>query len=119
MAVLILLNNFLHDFGAAGWLVCSVLLAVMLRHPVDQYNDMARAMFRTIRRIMQLSLFAIVVFGLVRAWAYSEYEWNEAAGMRQITLLIVKHVLLVFIFAPGVAYYLKATRHLKELNNHG
>ena len=63
---------------------------------------------------MRMSLAGIVLCGLVRSLAYREFEWNAAAGHAQITLLIVKHVLLTGVFAVGVRYYLRAQRHVKE-----
>ncbi len=116
MAILILLNNFLHDFSAAGWLFCTVILWSMLRKEIPG-SDAGKIVFDTIKTIlvlMRLSLGGIIVFGIVRALAYKTYEWNAAAGESQVTLLIVKHILLLGVFIIGVVYY---TRAKKLLNN--
>lgn len=63
---------------------------------------------------MMLSLAGIVVFGIFRALAYKSYEWNAAAGDSQITLLIVKHIILSFVFAAGLYYYLQAGKLVKN-----
>ena len=121
MATLVLLNNFLHDFSAAGWIFCSVLLFVMLRSLPEGFHarkgdDLYLYIvnsFNKIRLFMMLSLAGIVVFGIFRALAYKSYEWNAASGDSQITLLIVKHILLSFVFAAGLYYYFRAGKMMK------
>ena len=63
---------------------------------------------------MNISLFGIVAFGLVRTFAYKTYEWNQSAGQAQITLLIVKHIIFTVIFVFGLLYYLKARKLVKK-----
>jgi hypothetical protein len=115
MAILVLLNNFLHDFSAAGWLFCTVILWSMLRKEIPG-SDAGKIVFDTIKTIlvlMRLSLGGIIVFGIIRALAYKTYEWNAAAGESQVTLLIVKHILLLGVFIIGVVYYIRAKKLLK------
>ena len=103
MAVLVLLNNFLHDFSAAGWLFSSVLLWIIFKKKTLQLNTDKNLVeiIRTILFLMNISLFGIIVFGIVRTFAYKTYEWNAAAGQAQITLLIAKHVIFTVIFMFG------------------
>lgn len=115
MALLVLLNNFLHDFSAAGWLFCTVILWSMLRKEIP--GSEARKVFvdtiKIILVLMRFSLGGIIVFGIIRALAYKTYEWNAAAGESQVTLLIVKHIILLGVFILGVVYYTRAKKHLK------
>lgn len=116
MAILVLLNNFLHDFSAAGWLFCTVILWSMLRKEIPG-SDAGKIVIDTIKTIlllMRLSLGGIVVFGIIRALAYKTYEWNTAAGQGQVTLLIVKHILLLGIFIIGVVYYTRARKIIRN-----
>jgi len=113
MANLVLLNNFLHDFCAAGWIFCTVLLWQFFRKSVT-FDSPTTDILRTIRQLMLLSVAGIVVFGVIRALAYTTYEWNEAAGDAQVTLLIVKHIILTFVFIWGVYYFRKAGKYLQE-----
>ena len=115
MALIILLNNFLHDFSAAGWIFCTVILWSMLRYkiPRDEANKIIKSMLKTILLLMRLSLAGIVLFGVVRALAYKEYEWSAAAGESQVLLLIVKHFILTVVFVVGLVYYLKARKIIK------
>jgi len=115
MAILVLLNNFLHDFSAAGWLFCTVILWSILRKEIPG-SDAGKIIIDTIKTIlllMRISLGGIIVFGIIRALAYKTYEWNAAAGESQVTLLIVKHILLLGVFIIGVVYYIRAKKLLK------
>lgn len=116
MAIVILLNNFLHDFSAAGWLFTTVVLwSILRKSDLDDTNRTAIAdILKILLILMRVSLAGIVIFGLVRAIAYRDYEWNEAAGNSQVTLLIVKHIILTVIFIPGLIYYVKANRFIRR-----
>ena len=70
---------------------------------------------KTVLLLMRLSLAGIVVFGIVRTLAYKTYEWNAAAGDSQITLLIVKHVILTAVFVLGLIYYIRAGKCVRRI----
>ena len=115
MAVLVLLNNFLHDFSAAGWVFGSVLLWSILRKkdPGDPPDEAIGPVLRIVLLLMNLSFAGIVIFGIIRTIAYRTYEWNQAAGQSQITLLVVKHIIFTLVFVVGLVYYLRARRLVK------
>jgi hypothetical protein len=115
MAVLILLNNFLHDFSAAGWIFCTVILGSMLKYhvPGSEAAEVIVRILKNILLLMRLSLTGIVLFGIIRALAYRNYEWSSAAGEIQILLLIVKHIILLIVFLVGLVFYLKARKVVK------
>ena len=119
MATLVLLNNFLHDFSAAGWLFGSVLLWSMMRKDISnpETGRFLSDSLKTVLFLMRLSLAGIVVFGIVRTLAYKTYEWNAAAGQSQITLLIIKHVILTGVFAVGLIYYIRARKLVRKAVN--
>ena len=116
MAILILLNNFMHDFSAAGWLFGSVLLWSMMRKEISNpgAGKFLADSLKTVLFLMRLSFAGIVVFGIVRTLAYKTYEWNAAAGQSQLTLLIVKHVILTGVFVVGLIYYIKGRKLLRK-----
>lgn len=115
MAIFVLLNNFMHDFSAAGWLFGAVLLGIIRRKGNENGLDAGGARFiaETIRRLMWFCLAGIIVFGAVRAAAYRQYEWNEAAGQAQVTVLMAKHVLFFLLFFAGLYEFIHAGRSLK------
>lgn len=113
MAILVLLNNFLHDLSAAGWLLSSVLLWLVLRKKPDAGQTVVDVL-KAVLLLMRVSVAGIVVFGLIRAVAYKGYEWNADAGQSQLTLIIVKHVVFTGLFVVGLVCYIKANRLVKN-----
>jgi hypothetical protein len=115
MAILVLLNNFMHDFSAAGWLFCTLLLWWILKQEglIDS-GPVVPGIIKLIINLMRISLGGIIVFGIIRALAYKQYEWSAAAGDSQVTLLIAKHILLTFVFILGVIYYRRAMKLVKS-----
>ncbi|NIM99851.1 MAG: hypothetical protein GTO24_17780 [candidate division Zixibacteria bacterium] len=69
-------------------------------------------LLKTLSLMVKLSFGGIVLFGVFRALAYKDYEWNAAAGQSQVTLLIVKHVILAGVVVLGLVYYVRANRLL-------
>ena len=118
MAIFILLNNFLHDFSAAGWVFGGVLLWSILRIEIvtDHAERTTIDVLKTILLLMRLSVAGIVLFGVVRTIAYRTYEWSAAAGQGQLTLLIVKHLLFFGIFVLGLVYYIRASKFVRKLS---
>ncbi len=119
MAVLILLNNFLHDFSAAGWVVGSVVLWVLLRRgvPDDEGGNIIVSAVSAVLWLMRLSFVGIIGFGIVRTFAYKSFEWSDAAGSAQVTLLLFKHIFFTVIFAIGLVYYVRASRLVRKRHN--
>lgn len=116
MALLVLLNNFLHDFFAAGWLFTTIMLWSVLRitDNVDKDSSTKIRVLKTGLILMRFSLAGIIIFGIFRALAYRQYEWSSKVGQSQITLLIVKHIILLAFVVLGVMVYLKAKKTVKQ-----
>lgn len=116
MAILVLLNNFLHDLSAAGLLVGTVLLWSIFRKK-NQGSNPGTGMIdllKTLSLMVKLSLGGVVLFGVFRALAYKNYEWNAAAGENQVMLLIVKHVILAGVVVLGLVYYIRARKLMRK-----
>ena len=117
MVLAVMLNNFMHDFSAAGWLIAAVLMWRLLKRelPVDSDGrDAVLDMFRLLNRFMWWTLAGIVGFGVIRLLAYTRYEWNPQAGDAQVTMLIIKHIVLTAIFAWGVWIWIRGIKRMKE-----
>jgi len=115
MALLVILNNFLHDFSAAGWLFGTVLLWIILKR-LSRAGDGIHALkdvLRTVLYLMKLSMAGIIIFGIIRAFAYRRYEWNAVAGQDQVTLLIVKHIFLAGLAVIGFVLIARARKTLR------
>ena len=119
MALLVLLNNFLHDFSAAGWIFCTIILWRMLakQQSGKPMVPQAAEAVKTILFLMRASMAGIVVFGVIRALAYKTHEWSEAAGSGQITLLVIKHVLLAATVVAGIMVYRKGKISIRDGHN--
>jgi uncharacterized membrane protein len=117
LAVLVLLNNFFHDFSAAGWVFGSVVLWMFLRKTAgtNKADEITVSLVKIIMCLMRISFVGIVVFGVLRTVAYKSYEWSDAAGQGQILLLAIKHVIFTVIFLMGLIYYIKASRFVGKL----
>lgn len=116
MALLVLLNNFLHDFSAAGWLFGTVLLWIILKRlpGAREGTDALRGVLRPVVRLMGFSMAGIIIFGVIRAFAYRQYEWNADAGQSQVTLLLVKHIFLAGLATIGFLLVARARKALRE-----
>jgi hypothetical protein len=66
---------------------------------------------------MRFSFAGIIIFGIIRVITYKQYEWNQLAGQSQITLLLVKHVILSLAFVFGLVYYFKASNLVRKAGN--
>lgn len=119
-ALLVLLNNFMHDFSAAGWLFGTVILWVVVKNQIkgDRPHPTVVAVTSVTRRLMLYCLGGIIGFGVIRLLAYKQYEWSAAAGDAQVTLLIVKHILLTAIFILGVVFFRKSRHIVLEGDRH-
>ena len=113
---MLLLNNFFHDFSAAGWLFGSVLLWAILkkRSRLENSSDFVNSIIKTVIFLMNASFVGIIVFGVIRAVAYKSFEWSVEAGNGQVTLLIVKHIMFTVIFVVGLIQYMKALKIVKN-----
>lgn len=118
LGVLIILNNFFHDLAAAMWFCGTIILYYIVQRSkgLSESGDMGRyivSLFQSMRKITNLSLGFVCTGGIVRAINYMEYEWIPAMGREQITLLIVKHALLVFIVIAGIVLQLRLSQDVK------
>ncbi|MFC1619940.1 hypothetical protein ACFL45_08345 [Candidatus Neomarinimicrobiota bacterium] len=116
MALFIMLNNFLHDFAVAllfaGLLALSYLYRKTHEQPGPDQHPFFLGIYRMFTRITLGCWAVIVVGGIIRTLAYSEYEWVEAAGHGQITALAVKHILLVALVIWGMILQLRLRRRV-------
>lgn len=113
MGILIVINNFLHDF-AAGILLGNIALTLFIRNEIKEMP----LLFRVLRKqlmISYLALILIVIGGTIRTILYGRFEWINEAGIAQTYVLIIKHFVLGGIAISGVYYQLKLKKNLREL----
>ncbi|PLX88715.1 MAG: hypothetical protein C0618_03665 [Desulfuromonas sp.] len=117
--ILIVLNNFIHDLSAAAWF-CGTLTMLFIaaeakRSGSSGMRDFVQRLFARIKLLTHSSLAIVLLGGIVRAFAYQQYEWMPALGRGQVTLLIIKHVLLTVIVIAGIYLQIRLSRKVRQL----
>lgn len=114
-ALLVMLNNYLHDLATAVFAV-SAIAALLLERRLRHYPETTAALEPVVRALGRVgfgALIWILAAGVIRALAYRRYEWAEAAGRGQVTVLAVKHVVLVLFTIIGVVALVRLRRRLR------
>jgi hypothetical protein len=110
-AILVMLNNYLHDLATAVFAV-SALAAYLLQRTAAMAAA-PEAVRPVATGIVKIGFYALVwtlLGGIIRALAYHRYEWMEAAGRGQVAALVVKHVILVSLVVLGLIFFHKVRR---------
>lgn len=107
MPLIVMLNNFLHDLSAAWWMISALLLRHTLRSSPEPPDKVHVRLARYLCNSMSIALIGVIVFGAFRLWSYKTYEWVEAAGGGQVTLLAVKHIFFAAIVILGLLQWRK------------
>lgn len=111
MAVLVMLNNYLHDLMTALFAVSALAAWFLLRSaPMREAPEALRPVARGLIRVGIFSLAWTLLGGVARALAYREYEWMEAVGRAQVPALVVKHIILVTLVVIGLVVLQKVRR---------
>lgn len=104
-AILVMLNNFFHDLTSALWFVSVMVIWYLdraARTAGGQPDALYMKVFPVLVKTSLLSLGLNLVFGVIRAWAYRDFEYLPAAGKGQITALYIKHFILFSIVLVGI-----------------
>lgn len=119
ISVLIILNNFFHDLAAAMWFCGTIVLYYIVQsRGLPKDGDTERfimSLFQVMRKVTNISLVFVCGGGIIRAVNYMEYEWHPAMGREQITLLVIKHILLAFIVIAGIVLQIRLSQKMKIL----
>lgn len=118
LALLVMLNNLLHDFAVALLFASLVALSVIYRRASMQGDPGSAPVVRDLARFFNRVTYAcwalILAGGVIRMLAYERFEWNEAAGRGQVAALVVKHAILVALIVWGTWIQLRLRKHLRE-----
>ena len=118
IAILVMLNNWFHDFAVAMLFCCLTLLWLIYRktqqQPDASWLPFARSLAKSMNTVTRVSWAMIIVGGIIRTLAYQNYEWAGAAGSGQVAALALKHVLLVSLIVWGTMIQLRLRKFFKE-----
>lgn len=119
IGILVLMNNYFHDFAAGVVFVCGITMFVLVdkaqKHPSREAKELAVAVYPTLVHIIGGAVIFMLFAGVIRTFTYKDFEWANAVGIDQVPAIIVKHIIVGGIFFYGVALWVKAHRKIKEI----
>ncbi len=111
ISVLVMLNNYFHDFATSLVVVSTFgmlsLIKFLEAKGGDDSKNIILALYPKMVHMAGASVIFVFVAGIVRAFTYKEYEWNHAVQSGQVLALMVKHVILFILFGYGMYLWLK------------
>lgn len=113
MALLMMLNNLLHDFAVALLLAALLVIWVAGRGKLGLAGAQLRALYARLVKLTYACWAVILIGGAIRTAGYRRYEWSEAAGRDQVAALVFKHVLLGALVLLGLFGQWRLRRRLK------
>ena len=120
--ILVMLNNYLHDFATAMVVVTSYAMFLMVRYAEKEGADVKRMVLRLYPKMLHLAAgsFIFLLFaGVIRTFTFREYEWLEAAGKGQVYVLVIKHILLFSLFGYGLYLWIRVHKRVKRMREGG
>lgn len=117
MSILVMLNNYFHDFAVAVLVACLLVYSFIERRSreagFERIREFSHQLYVALRRVLIAAWIVIIVGGVIRTVTYADYEWSEAAGRGQVTALVVKHILLVSLIVWGIILQRRLRRRLQ------
>lgn len=119
IGILVMLNNYFHDFATALVVVCTYGMLFMVkyaeRHGGEDSKRMVLALYPRMVHLAGGSVVFVFMAGIVRAFTYKDFEWNNAVESGQVMALMIKHVILFALFAYGIYLWLVAHKKIKTI----
>ncbi len=119
VGVLVMLNNFFHDFATAIMVVCTFGMFFTVRYISDngdrELKKLASSLFPRIMHTTIVTTVLLLMAGIVRSFTYKWFEWVEVLGNSQIIVLGFKHVVMFSFFAYGIYIWVGIYRKVKEM----
>ncbi|MDH4226405.1 MAG: hypothetical protein OEV59_01430 [Deltaproteobacteria bacterium] len=117
MGMLVMLNNYFHDFATALFVVATYGMWLIVKY-ADKSGcaDIRRMAVNFYPRMVHVaggSFIFLMFAGVIRTFMYKQYEWNTAVEHGQVEALMVKHVLLFVLFFLGVWLWVKVHRKVR------
>lgn len=114
MAILVMLNNYMHDLATAVFAVCAVTAWLLHRSgAMREAPEAVRPIAAGVVRVGVVALVWTLAAGVLRGLTYYEYEYVVAWGRAQVPVLILKHLILVSLVSVG-AFVLYRVRRLSR-----
>ena len=118
VAVLVMMNNYFHDFAAAV-LIVSVLLTFFMAREIESKGKDVKLYFSNVytrmSHVIGITLAFIFMAGIVRTFTYKDFEWANAVGTEQVPAIIVKHLIILFFVVYGIIGWIKLHKKVKRI----
>lgn len=119
VGILVMLNNYMHDFATALVVVTTLGMLLLVRYCEGKGgDDLKRLLVDLYPKMVHLAGGAVafvILAGIVRTFTYQEFEWKSAVETGQVTALVVKHVLLFSLFAYGIYLWVVVHRRIRAI----
>ena len=119
LAILVMLNNYFHDFATALVVVCTYGMLFMVRYAVkssgQDSKQMVLALYPKMVHLTGGSVVFVFIAGIVRAFTYKDFEWNNAVESGQVLALTIKHIILFILFAYGIYLWVIVHKKVKAM----
>ena len=114
--VLLMMNNYFHDFAVALLISNLALFFVFTRAlhgPLVLKREQLEVVYRIATRITIIALAWIAVGGMIRTINFRSFEWVEAAGKGQLVALGIKHAIMGGAVIAGLYLQWRMTREFR------
>ena len=117
IGILVMLNNYFHDFATALLVVCTYGMLLMVKYAERSWGHDSRQMILSLYpkmvHVTGGTLVFLLIAGIVRTFTYKEFEWHDAIATGQVAALMVKHVILFLLFAYGIFLWVRVHKKVK------
>lgn len=119
IGVLIMLNNYFHDFATALMVVSAYGMFLILNRANAsnslELKELSVHLYPKMVHVCGASIVFLFFAGIVRSFTFMDYEYSNAIAHGQITALVIKHVLLLVLFFFGINLWIKVHKRIKVL----
>jgi hypothetical protein len=119
IGILVMMNNYFHDFAAGIVFVCGVTMFLMVSKAMEidsrPAKEIVLGVYPKLVHIIGGAIIFMLFAGVIRTFTYKEFEWANAVGVGQVYAIMVKHVMLGALFFFGIFLWIKSHKKIKEM----
>lgn len=121
IGILVMLNDYFHDFATALAVVFTYLMLSMVTYVLKNDKQGPKTFLIMIYpkalHVTSGVVILLLMAGIVRAFTYSWFEWDHTVGGDQVWLLMAKHILMFSIFGYGVYLWIRMHKTIKHIRD--
>jgi hypothetical protein len=117
LGVLVMLNNYFHDFATALLVVSTYVMALMVMYAETSGGKLLKEnvveTYPSMVHITGGTLVLLLMAGIVRSFTYRWFEWVDVLGRGQIFVLVFKHVIMFTVVGYGFYIWIGIHKRIK------